>query len=84
MGEGSEEGRVGRFRRRFEGVSQDVGLEAEAEAEDGEGEEVGEVVVQERESVFGEQDFDWMSEGAKDETVGAKEKQGKAKVGKKK
>ncbi|WWC72657.1 mitochondrial 54S ribosomal protein bL31m [Kwoniella pini CBS 10737] len=71
LGEG-EEGRVGRFRRRFEGI---VMEEPEASLED------------KKEEAFGAGDLDWMSEGGVEEKISEKQrnpvKAGKAK-GKKK
>jgi hypothetical protein len=78
LGEGVEEGRVGRFRRRFEGTAgaglagSDAGAAAGAGAKKADGG-----------MSFAEADFEWMSEGAKEEKVSAKEMQGKPKAGKK-
>jgi hypothetical protein len=67
LADGSEEGRVGKFRRRFEGVSMG---------------EQGEEGTTNKE--FGEGDFDWMGEGAKEEKLVPKEAPaGKSKGGKK-
>lgn len=67
LGEGAEEGRVGRFRRRFEELSMD------AEAQEG---EEGEIKTKAR--AFAETDLEWMSEGAVEEKVGTgKQKGGK-------
>lgn len=63
MADGSEEGRVGRFRRRFEGVSMEEGP---------------------KEAAFGEGDFEWMGEGAREEKIVQKEAPSKGKGGKKK
>lgn len=68
LADGSEEGRVGRFRRRFEGVSMDEGEGGEEKKKTG----------------FGEGDFDWMGEGAKEEKIVQKEVPSKAKGGGKK
>lgn len=51
--EGGQEGRVGKFRRRFEGI-------AEEDESGGEDESVGK-----REAQFNEADLSWMSEGAR-------------------
>jgi hypothetical protein len=68
LADGSEEGRVGRFRRRFEGVTM------------GDGGEEGTASTKE----FGEGDFDWMGEGAKEEKLVVKEvPAGRGKGGKK-
>jgi len=67
LADGAEDGRVGRFRRRFEGLS--MGGE----------EQEGAAVTKE----FGEGDFDWMGEGAKEEKQVVKEvPTGKGKGGK--
>jgi ribosomal protein L31 len=74
LADGSEEGRVGKFRRRFEGLS--TGGEEESE---GEGKGTGTSAKE-----FGEGDFDWMGEGAKEEKLVVKEAPtGKGKGGKK-
>ncbi|KAI9637087.1 uncharacterized protein MKK02DRAFT_34129 [Dioszegia hungarica] len=76
LGEGAEEGRVGRFRRRFEGLSGEAeGLgdgEGEVAAESGEG---GKKEPKKR--AFAETDLEWMSEGAIEEKVGAGKPKGK-------
>ncbi|KAL7420849.1 hypothetical protein Q5752_004802 [Cryptotrichosporon argae] len=77
------EGRVGRFRRRFEGVAE---VEQDA-SEGGEGKGEGEKAEGKKAAAaaFAEADLGWMSEGAKEEKVSDKMKGGpKAKGGKKK
>jgi ribosomal protein L31 len=67
LADGAEDGRVGRFRRRFEGASMS-----------GEQEEGAQSTKE-----FGEGDFDWMGEGAKEEKLVVKEvPSGKGKGGK--
>jgi ribosomal protein L31 len=68
LADGAEDGRVGRFRRRFEGLSMG-----------GEEEGAGATTTKE----FGEGDFDWMGEGAKEEKQVVKEVPSKGKGGKK-
>jgi ribosomal protein L31 len=80
LGDGVEEGRVGRFRRRFEGTA-GVGLETSEGASAGAG---AGAKKPDGGMAFGEADFEWMSEGAKEEKVSAKEMQGKPKAGAKK
>lgn len=79
LGDGSEEGRVGRFRRRFGGVE---------ENETGETEEpitaLDDAIPPKRQEAFGLGDFDWMSEGATEEKFGSKDAAAKGKAGKRK
>ena len=73
LADGAEDGRVGRFRRRFEGLSMG--------GEEGEGEGEGTAAAAKE---FGEGDFDWMGEGAKEEKLVEKVvPAGKGKGGKK-
>ena len=67
------EGRVGKFRKKFEGLASGSEVEAEAEAEaerEREREEGGAGLgVGKREVSFGEGDLEWMGEGAKEEIL---------------
>ena len=83
MGEDGE-GRVGKFRRRFEGLP----LESESVGEAGleEKEEQAGLGVGRREISFGEVDLEWMGEGAREEAAPKvpEYRKGGAKGGKKK
>lgn len=92
VGEGVEEGRVGRFRRRFggdqsqAGTQGEEGVEAQRDGEEGavESHEMDAAPqVGKRTETFGLGDFDWMSEGAKEEKIGAKDVGGGKGKGKK-
>lgn len=73
LGAEGEEGRVGRFRRRFEGL--DV---------QGSGPEGGQGEAGKKEKAFAEGDLEWMSVGAIEEKVGGGSKAVPSKGGKKK
>jgi hypothetical protein len=60
LGEGAEEGRVGRFRRRFEDL--EMGQAVVDGAKEG---------GQKKTRAFAETDLEWMSEGAVEEKVAA-------------
>ncbi|WWD20779.1 hypothetical protein CI109_105256 [Kwoniella shandongensis] len=69
LGEG-EEGRVGRFRKRFEGLGLDGTPAPAANAGAGANEQGGET----KEGAFEENDLDWMSEGAQEEKISEKQR----------
>ena len=80
LGDGEAEGRVGRFRKRFEGLQQeasegdDAGAGAGAGAQGQlQGQEGKEGLVQKVKRAFAETDLDWMSEGAVEEKAVKKE-----------
>jgi hypothetical protein len=75
LGDGEAEGRVGRFRKRFEGL-QDAAQEStvEAQGQDGKGVEgQGQGQGAKVKRAFAESDLDWMSEGAVEEKAVKKE-----------
>lgn len=88
LGDGEAEGRVGRFRRRFEGVAgadgeADGSASASASASADAAAAAGTPQAPPRRA-FAEQDFDWMSEGAVEEKVVQKEAPKASEKGKKK
>ncbi len=70
MGEDGE-GRVGRFRRRFEGVDlvESGQTQGQGQGQGEVGEEGGGLGVGKREVAFGEGDLEWMGEGARAESA---------------
>ena len=69
MGDGEAEGRVGRFRKRFEGLQETQEEQGEQGGVQVQGEGEGAKVKR----AFAETDLDWMSEGAVEEKVVKKE-----------
>jgi ribosomal protein L31 len=79
LGDGIEEGRVGRFRRRFGGSDVEEGNDLDGERGI-DGEATSEDAPVKRQQAFGTGDFDWMSEGATEEKIVSKDAGAKGKA----
>ena len=83
-GEAGEEGRVGRFMRRFDMSAAGATPSTPSASTPAASEAVSKGAGKERQRGFSADDLDWMSEGAKEEKVGGKEVKKPAAGGKRK